>query len=151
MGDTLIPTHRTQPYRQGQPRMPGMALQAMLQGRAPGAPINAADFNRQRMAAAAKPSLRDLALQQLGAPRATADVRGQFGGAGGLDQLSRITPREAPMQMSVDSWGSIPPPSTIPMQTHDRHAQQLHALILAALQAEQQHRAPRALRPLAHI
>ena len=93
---------RTQPYRLGSPmRMPGMALQAMMQGRQPGF-LNGADYDRLRRQQAMAPtrtsdhfgdqtqadqqqSLRELAMQQLQQaqhqrpPVATADVRGTFG------------------------------------------------------------------------
>jgi hypothetical protein len=60
----MRPTPRTQPYRLGAPRMPGLVLNAMLGGRQAGA-LNPADYRRQRMQMAAG-----------GQPQATTDVRG---------------------------------------------------------------------------
>lgn len=60
----MLPTPRTQPYRLGAPRMPGLVLNAMLGGRQAGA-LNPADYRRQRMQMAAG-----------GQPQATTDVRG---------------------------------------------------------------------------
>lgn len=85
----MRPTSRTQPYRSGAPRMPGMALDAMLAGRRPGQ-LNPADFNRMRQRRAnlgqQQATLQQLAEQRLrqmaGNPQATADVRGQFSGGG---------------------------------------------------------------------
>jgi hypothetical protein len=115
----MRPTPRTQPYRAGAPRMPGAALQAMLGGRIPGQ-LNQGDFDRQRRQAA---SLQQLVQQRL-APRASADVRGNFGGA--------------PMSegIAVDHWGGPGPVSTIPMRGGDRRAAALHELVLAALQMQ---------------
>jgi hypothetical protein len=69
--------HRTQPYRTGQARMPGLALEAMLRGRAPGQTFNGADFLRQQRHMAKGGDVRAHIRQRM-QPRATADVRGMF-------------------------------------------------------------------------
>ena len=90
--------HRTQPYRQGA-RPPGMALDAMLRGRAMGQMSNGADFQRavRQMGAQGgqggadrQRALQELILHTLRQrrPVATADVRGTFGAAGGLSPLA---------------------------------------------------------------
>jgi hypothetical protein len=84
----MRPTPRTQPYRLGAPRMPGLVLNAMLGGRQAGA-LNPADYRRQRMQMAA------------GRPQAMTDVR-DFG----QPPVPSIT--------TGDNFGGGPPTSVIP-------------------------------------
>lgn len=77
----MRPTPRTQPYRSGMPRMAGMVLDAMQQGRQPGQ-LNPADYERQRLQMAAR--------QQMMGARPVAGIN-------------------PPGQLAVDNFGLIPP------------------------------------------
>ena len=100
----MIPSRRTQPYRQG-PREAGLALDNMLAGRAIGQMVNPADFARQRM--------------QMASPIASADVRGTFGYSPGGG-------------MAVDHWGGQAT-NLIPRAVHGQQQQALRELALQQL------------------
>lgn len=57
--------HRTQPYRSGQPRVPGLALAMMLRGRQPGPPLDYATMLRLQRQAAPNGNLEQLIARHL--------------------------------------------------------------------------------------
>lgn len=132
--------------------MLGAALQAMLQGGIPGQ-TNGADFERLRRQRAAQqmqarqvdPQRQQSMLQQLVAqhmgPQATADVRGTFSGGGAL------MPMDGGDTRAIDRFPQHA--QTVPMaSTGDPRAQQLHELILQALQMGERRRGGRPVVPM---
>lgn len=95
----------TQPYRSGQPRMLGQALEAMLAGRQPGQ-LNAADFDRKRRQDA---TFRQLLQHRMERPSATADVRGNFAGG-----FNRGVPPSSANTLAVDHWPGVAPGAPAP-------------------------------------
>lgn len=157
----MRPTHRTQPYRADFSRMPGMALDAMQRGRAPGAPINAGDFTRQRLNAAAT-GIQALLQQRMGPqvpPGGGGIAVDHWGGPPVPPRPTLRGEMNAGMGMGVttgDHWGGTAPPSVIPPRTSDPKVHELHSLILQAMNALQRQKRHRgnggiAAPPIAHI